>query len=446
VDAPLDAFRSTVSRLHDAGIEIILDVVYNHTAEGNHLGPTLNFRGIDNTSYYWLLPDQPRYYDDFTGCGNALNLTHPRVLQMVMDSLRYWVEVCHVDGFRFDLASTLGRGPNGFDRRAPFFAAIRQDPALAGVKLIAEPWDIGPGGYQVGGFPAGWSEWNDHFRRTLRRYWSGEGSLIGELGRRMTASADLFDHDGRSPRSSINHITVHDGFTLADVTSYERKHNEANGEHNRDGSDENYSTNCGVEGPTSDPKILELRRQLRRNLLASLILAQGVPLLLAGDEVSNSQNGNNNAYCQDNPTGWVDWSGLGHADDNTAFIAQLTDLRRRFAQLRPRRWVEGRRADGSFGALWLTPQATEMTEQDWNFPEGRFLSYLVAPLEPADAALYIVLNAAMDTIEFTLPDLEYRRWTALLDTAWKLRSGEEFAAGSRLQALPRSVLALSGVA
>ena len=293
-DAPLDALRSTVSRLHDAGIEIILDVVYNHTAEGDHLGPTLNFRGIDNTSYYCLLPDQPRYYENFSGCGNALNLTHPRVLQMVMDSLRYWVEVCHVDGFRFDLAVTLGRGPTGFDRRAPFFATVQQDPVLAGVKLIAEPWDIGPGGYQLGAFPAGWSEWNDHFRHTLRRYWAGEGNLLGELARRMTASADRFSYEGRGPRASINHVTVHDGFTLSDLSSYERKHNQANGENNSDGSDVNFSTNCGVEGPTHDPTIRGQRRLLRRNLLASLLLAQGVPLLLGGDEVGNSQQGNNN--------------------------------------------------------------------------------------------------------------------------------------------------------
>jgi glycogen operon protein len=447
LEAPVDAFRSTVSRLHDAGIEVILDVVYNHTAEGNHLGPTLNFRGIDNISYYWLLPDQPRYYDDFTGCGNALNLSHPRVLQMAMDSLRYWAEVCHVDGFRFDLASTLGRGPAGFDRRAPFFAAIRQDPVLAGVKLIAEPWDIGPGGYQVGGFPSGWSEWNDHFRRTLRRYWAGQGSLIGDLGRRMTASADLFDHDGRSPRASINHVTVHDGFTLADLTSYSHKHNEANGENNRDGSDENHSTNGGVEGPTNDPKILALRRQLRRNLLASLMLAQGVPLLLAGDEVANSQGGNNNAYCQDNPTGWVDWSALGGADDNIALVAQLIELRRRFPQLRPRRWVEGRRPDGSFGVLWLTPQAREMTEQDWNFPEGRFLSYVLAPVEREEAALFIVLNGAMEAILFTLPNVGgYRRWTVLLDTTSTQQPGKELGAGVQLQASPRSVLAFSGAA
>ena len=318
------------------------------------------------------------------------------------------------------------------------------------MKLIAEPWDIGSGGYQVGGFPSGWSEWNDHFRRTLRRYWAGEGSLIGELGRRMTASADLFAHDGRGPRASINHVTVHDGFTLADLTSYERKHNEKNGEHNRDGSDENYSANFGVEGPTNDPKVLELRRQTRRNLLAGLMLAQGVPLLLAGDEVGNSQDGNNNAYCQDNQTGWVDWTALGQADDNSALLAQLADLRRRFAQLRPRHWVHGRRRDGSFGVLWLTPQATEMTEQDWNFPEGRFLSYLLAPIEQGQAALFIVINAAMQTIEFTFPDAgKHSRWTTLLDTGRTddLRQKDlrqEFAAGARLQALPRSTLAFSG--
>jgi glycogen operon protein len=448
LDNALDAFRSTIARLHEAGIEIILDVVYNHTAEGNHLGPTLSFRGIDNTSYYRLQPDQPRYYDDVTGCGNALNLTHPRVLQLVMDSLRYWVEVCHIDGFRFDLASTLGRGPGGFDRGAAFFAAVRQDPVLAGVKLIAEPWDIGPGGYQVGGFPAGWSEWNDHFRRTLRRYWAGEGNLIGELGRRMTGSADLFDHDGRSPRSSINHITVHDGFTLADLVSYAQKHNEANGEENRDGSDENHSTNCGVEGPSVDPQIVDCRRMLRRNLLASLLLAQGVPLLLAGDEVGNSQGGNNNAYCQDNPVGWVDWSALGRdGEDMTALVAELTELRRRFPQLRSRQWVEDHRSDGTFGALWLTPQSTQMTEQDWNFPEGRFLSYVLGPQGPGKEALFVVLNAAVETIEFTLPAFsEYVRWTLLLETAPEPRLGQTVAAGAKLQARPRSVLAFSGTA
>jgi isoamylase len=448
LDGALDEFRSTVSRLHDAGIEVILDVVYNHTAEGNHLGPTLSFRGIDNSSYYWLLTGQARYYEDFTGCGNALNLTHPRVLQLVMDSLRYWAEICRVDGFRFDLASTLGRGPHGFDRGAAFFAAIRQDPVLARTKLIAEPWDLGPGGYQVGGFPTGWSEWNDHFRRTLRRYWSGEGHLIGDVAGRMTGSADLFSRHGRAPRSSINHVTVHDGFTLADLVSYEQKHNEPNGEDNADGSDENHSTNCGVEGPTEDPNILALRQQLRRNLLACLMLAQGVPLLLAGDEVGNSQNGNNNAYCQDNPVGWVDWSALGKdGEDLTGFIAQLTDLRLRFPQLRPRRWVEGHRPDGSFGVLWLTPQATQMTEPDWNFPDGRFLAYVLNSTTPGDAPLYIVLNAVPDTIEFTIPSMPgYGHWAMLLESSGNTRIGKQFESGSTLQAPPRSVLVFAGTA
>jgi isoamylase len=417
-DGPLDAFRSTVSRLHDAGIEVLLDVVYNHTAEGNHLGPTLSFRGIDNTSYYWLVPGSPRYYDDFTGCGNALKLTHPRVLQLVMDSLRYWVEVCHVDGFRFDLASTLGRGPHGFDRGSWFFAAVRQDPVLATTKLIAEPWDLGLGGYQVGGFPPGWSEWNDHYRRTLRRYWAGEGNLIGDVGGRMTGSSDLFRHNGRGPRASINHITVHDGFTLADLVSYERKHNRANAEDNRDGSDDNQSTNCGHEGPTRDPAIIALRQQLRRNQLACLMLAHGVPLLLAGDEIGNSQKGNNNAYCQDNEIGWVDWSGHHRAgEDLTELIARLTAIRRAYPQLRPRHWVEGRRTDGSYGALWFTPHGTEMHEKDWNFPEGRFLSYLLGPLRRGSPHLFIVLNAAPQAIAFKLPIIaDADHWEMLLDT------------------------------
>jgi isoamylase len=446
-DGALDSFRSTVARLHDAGIEVVLDVVYNHTAEGNHLGPTLSFRGIDNTSYYRLQPDQPRFYDDVTGTGNSLNLMHPRVLQMVMDSLRYWVEVCHVDGFRFDLATTLGRGPNGFDRGGAFFAAIQQDPVLSTVKLIAEPWDVGLGGYQVGSFPPVWSEWNDRFRSALRRYWAGEGNLIGELGRRMTGSADLFNHDRRSPRASINHVTVHDGFTLADLVSYEGKHNEANAEENRDGSDDNHSNNWGVEGPTDDPNILKLRQQIRRNLLSCLMLAQGVPLLLAGDEVGNSQSGNNNAYCQDNAIGWVDWSGLEHdGADMTALLALLNDLRRQFPQLRARRWVEGKRPDGSYGVLWLTPKAAEMTQADWNFPEGRFLSYVLGPAERGQSPLYIVLNAAPQAIDFTLPSVpEARRWNALLNTA-ATPDKRELASGTKLQAPARSVLVFSGAA
>jgi glycogen operon protein len=447
-DNALDAFRTTVTRLHDAGIEVMLDVVYNHTAEGSHLGPTLSFRGIDNASYYWLKPDNPRFYDDFTGCGNSVNLTHPRVLQMVMDSLRYWVEVFHVDGFRFDLATTLARGPNGFDRNSGFFTAIRQDPVLASVKLIAEPWDLGPGGHQVGAFPSQWSEWNDRYRRTMRRYWSGEGNLIGDVSSRMTASSDLFRHDGRAPRASINHITVHDGFTLADLFSYNEKHNEANGEDNRDGANENQSNNCGHEGPTDNPAILALRRQLCKNQLACLLLAQGVPLILAGDEVGNSQNGNNNAYCQDNETGWIGWEALGHgADDLTDFIGHVTAIRKRLPQIKSRRWLEGRRADGSYGVLWLTPAAEEMKEQDWNFPKGRFLAYVLGPAEQDQMPIFIVLNAASEAIPFKLPKLpEYKDWQQLLNTAEAQQPIVAFASGSEATAPPRSVLAFAGLA
>jgi len=447
-DNALDAFRTTVARLHDAGIEVMLDVVYNHTAEGNHLGPTLSFRGIDNASYYWLNKEQPRYYDDFTGCGSSVNLTHPRVLQMVMDSLRYWVEVCHVDGFRFDLATTLARGPNGYDRNASFLTAVRQDPVLSTVKLVAEPWDLGMGGYQVGAFPSQWSEWNDRYRSAMRRYWSGEGSLIGEVSRRMTASSDLFHHDNRATRASINHITVHDGFTLADLFSYNEKHNEANGEDNRDGSNDNHSNNCGHEGPTNDAAITALRRQLRKNQLACLFLAQGTPLLLAGDEVGNSQNGNNNAYCQDNETGWVNWDNLGKpGEDLTDFVNHMTALRRRFAQLRCQRWLDGRRADGSYGVLWLTPAAQEMKEEDWTFPDGRFLAYVLGPMEQGQAPIFIVLNAAPEEIGFKLPEMpEYKSWQQVLNTVEAVQSPIDFAAGTETSAPPRSVLAFAGAA
>jgi isoamylase len=412
----INSFRSTVAALHDAGIEVILDVVYNHTCEGNQLGPTFCYRGIDNASYYWLQPDNARYYDDFTGTGNSLKVAHPRVLQMVMDSLRRWVEVYHVDGFRFDLASTLGRGP-AFDANAPFFAAVQQDPVLAKVKLIAEPWDVGLGGYQVGGFPGGWSEWNDVYRNTMRRYWRGEGNLLGDVARCMTGSAPQYQHNGRGPRSSINHVTVHDGFTLLDLVSYEQKHNDANGEDNRDGSDDNLSINFGVEGPTDDDEINALRRQLRRNQIACLMLAQGVPLLLAGDEAGNTQNGNNNTYCQDNETGWVDWSKLGTSDDVSDLIGALSKIRKQYPQLQPHRWLVGRKEDDTYDVKWLTPSATEMTETDWGFHEGRFVSYVLAPLDDAGKPLFIVLNAADHEIEFTYPDWPgIASWSPVLDT------------------------------
>src|ERR1700691_2329665 len=447
-DNALDSFRTAVARLHDAGIEVMLDVVYNHTAEGNHMGPTLSFRGIDNASYYWLKPDNPRFYDDFTGCGNSVNLTHPRVLQMVMDSLRYWVDVCHVDGFRFDLATTLARGPNGFDRNSSFLTAIRQDPVLAAAKLVAEPWDLGMGGYQVGAFPSQWSEWNDKYRSAMRRYWSGEGSLIGEVSRRMTGSSDLFNHDGRSQRAGVNHVTVHDGFTLADLFSYNEKHNEGNGEENRDGSSDNHSNNCGHEGPTDDPVIVALRRQLRKNQLACLLLAQGLPLILAGDEVGNTQNGNNNAYCQDNEIGWIGWGGLDpEGDDLTDFIGHMTEIRQRFPQIRSRHWLHGRCGDRSYGVLWLTPSADDMTDSDWNFPEGRFLAYVVGPTEPSAAPIFIVLNAAPEAIAFKLPKMpEYKKWQQLLNTADVKQTTKDFASGSEASAPPRSVLTFAGSA
>jgi glycogen operon protein len=440
-----DEFRATVKRLHDAGIEVILDVVYNHTAEGNHLGQTLSFRGIDNRSYYWLRNDDLRFYENFTGCGNALNLSHPMVRTLVVDSLRHWVEAFGVDGFRFDLATTLARGPDGFDAHSKFFEAIWSDPLLAKTKLIAEPWDIGPGGYRVGGFPPEWSEWNDTFRRTLRRYWAGEGGLIGEMATRLTGSADIFEHHGRTQRASINHVTVHDGFTLADLVSYERKHNEANQENNRDGADQNLSTNGGVEGPTDDADIVAMRRRLRRSLLSCLLLAQGVPLLLAGDEVGNSQSGNNNAYCQDNEIGWVDWSGLGRdGEDMTAFIGQLAQLRKRFPQFQGRRWLEGRRSDGTYDVVWLTPYAGEMIEEDWRFPNGYFLSYVLAPIKRSQP-VFVVINAAPEAIEFTLPEIpESSSWTRVLDTTSDTLGRRAIAAGTRLTAPERSVLVFSG--
>jgi glycogen operon protein len=436
--------RATVAALHDAGIEVILDVVYNHTAEGNHLGPTLCYRGIDNASYYWLVPDNARYYDDFTGTGNSLKLAHPRVLQMVMDSLRLWVEAFHVDGFRFDLATTLGRGP-AFDANAPFFAAVRQDPVLCNVKLIAEPWDIGAGGYQVGGFPTGWSEWNDFYRNTARRFWRGDGNLIGDLAQCLTGSAAQFQHNGRAPRASINFVTVHDGFTLTDWASYEHKHNEANGEDNRDGSDDNLSLNCGVEGPTDDPKILGLRRQLIRNQLACLFLAQGVPLLLAGDEAGNGKGGNNNVYAQDNEIGWVDWSKLGTDDDSVAFVSGLAQLRQRFPQLRPSRWVQGKKPDGSYDVKWLTPAAAEMQEADWNFPDGRFLAYVLAAVAEGGEPLFVVLNGADHALDVVFPEWPgTARWQCLLDTANGQLPSETYLPGAKWSAQARVVLAFAG--
>ena len=348
-------FKTMVKALHSAGIEVILDVVYNHTAEGNQMGPTLSFRGIDNAVYYRLLPSDPRYYMDYTGTGNTLNVRHPRVLQLIMDSLRYWVLEMHVDGFRFDLAATLARELHEVDRLGAFLDIIHQDPVLSQVKLIAEPWDLGEGGYQVGKFPVGWAEWNDRYRDTLRSYWKGDGGLIGELAYRVTGSSDLYAQSGRSPYASINFVTAHDGFTLSDLVSYNSKHNEANGENNRDGTDNNRSWNCGVEGPTEDPAINALRARQKRNLLATLFLSQGVPMLLAGDEMGHTQNGNNNAYCQDNELSWIDWDEKAQDTDLIEFTSLVIGLRNNHPVFRRRKFFQGRSIKGADvkDIIWL---------------------------------------------------------------------------------------------
>jgi isoamylase len=414
-----DELKTAVLRLHDAGIEVILDVVYNHTAEGNHLGPTLAFRGIDNASYYRLIPGDPRHYEDFTGCGNALNLHHPRVLQMVMDSLRYWVEEMHVDGFRFDLASTLAREPDGFDPHAGFLDAVRQDPVLQRAKLIAEPWDVGPGGYRVGGFPPGWMEWNDRYRDTLRRFWRGDPGMIGELAARLSGSADIYGHRGRRPWSSINFVTAHDGFTLNDLVSYDQKHNEANGEGNRDGADQNHSWNCGAEGSSDDPAVRERRRRARRSLMGSLLLSIGTPMLLAGDELLNTQLGNNNAYCQDNDTGWVKWPENAEDPDGMfAFTRRAIALRHAEPALRRERFLTGA-ADAARGirdVTWLTPSGTEPSEQDWHNAEARWLAYVLDG-GTAKRPLLIMMNASGAAVDFRIPEGFTTGWRSVIDSA-----------------------------
>lgn len=400
--ADRDEIRETVDRLHEAGIEVILDVVYNHTCEGNHLGPTLSWRGIDNLSYYRLLPEAPRWYDDPTGCGNALDTNHPRVLQMILDSLRHWVEAYHVDGFRFDLATTLGRLPTGFDPRHPFFQAILQDPVLGRLKLVAEPWDVGSGGYQLGNFPAGFSEWNGEFRDVVRDFWSGRERTVGPFATRFAASRDLFGDSHRRPWSSVNFVTAHDGYTLADLVAYERKHNEANLEDNRDGHDDNRSWNGGAEGDTDDPEILALRRRQTKNLLATLFLAQGVPMLLAGDEAGNSQGGNNNAYCQDNPIGWVDWSrpDPGLVD----FIRRLADLRRNHGALARAEFLTGRRGPrGQPDVSWFSSTAARMMPAEWDQPHVKCLSVRLASRRTSDPVLLVMLNGSEIDVVFTAP-------------------------------------------
>ncbi len=411
-------FKTMVKQFHDAGIEVLLDVVYNHTAEGNQEGPTLAFRGIDNASYYRLASD-PRFYDDPTGTGNSLNVDHPRVLQLVMDSLRYWVEEMHVDGFRFDLAPVLARTAAGVDPNAAFYKAVRQDPVLARVKLIAEPWDVGPGGYQVGRCPAGWSEWNDKYRDAVRRYWLGLEGMVPELASRLTGSSEVFNHGGRLVRSSINFVTAHDGFTLADLVSYNHKHNEANGEDNRDGSDNNNSWNCGVEGPTDDPHVLALRARKQRNLLATLLLSQGVPMLLAGDELGKSQSGNNNAYCHDSPLTWLAWSST-HDPTLHDFVAGLIHVRRTYGAFRRERFFKGTPLkDGSRKDItWLRPDGTEMNEGDWFDEKQRAIGLCFGEEDPAtvDPLFLMYLNAHDAEVTLALPP-RAGGWDLYIDTA-----------------------------
>jgi isoamylase len=423
-------FKTAVMRLHDAGIEVILDVVYNHTGEGNHMGPTLCFRGIDNAAYYRLESDK-RFYTDHTGTGNTLNLDHPRVLQLVMDSLRYWVQEMHVDGFRFDLAPTLGRAAGEFRRDSSFFAAIRQDPLLAQVKLIAEPWDVGPGGYQLGNFPPGWAEWNAAYRDTVRRFWKGDQGVVAELASRLAGSSDIFGHAGRRPWASVNFITAHDGFTLTDLVSYNEKHNEANGEDNRDGHNANYSWNCGAEGATNDPEIIALRDRQKRNFLATLLLSLGVPMVLAGDEIGRTQHGNNNAYCLDNDLTWTHWEHIRPEDQKLqAFARYLVNLRRRHRVFSRPRFFRGEVVSeaGLKDITWLTTEGREPTVEDWTNPAVLSIAYVLGGAagefytpggqRDIDESFLVMLNAWHQDIEFRIPELPERMaWEQLVDTA-----------------------------
>ncbi|MBV8134389.1 MAG: glycogen debranching protein GlgX [Deltaproteobacteria bacterium] len=452
-------FKEMVKRLHAAGIEVILDVVYNHTAEGNHLGPTLCFRGIDNLSYYRLRPDDRRYYTDFTGCGNTLNVVHPAVLRLIMDSLRYWVLEMHVDGFRFDLATALARGSEHFDRCGNFLSAVGQDPVLSKVKLIAEPWDLGEGGYRLGGFPPGWSEWNGKFRDCVRDYWRGADETLAEFASRFTGSSDLFEGSGRGPYASINFVTAHDGFTLRDLVSYNDKHNEANGEDNRDGESNNRSWNCGVEGPSDDPAVLALRARQVRNLLVSLLLSQGVPMILAGDEIGRTQLGNNNAYCQDNELSWLDWNAADSA--LLEYTRSLVALRKKHRLFRRRSWFRGHpvRAGGPKDIEWFKPDGTEMSAEDWNvgfakslgvYLNGRSIPDLDADgRRVLDDTLYVIFNAHYEPLDFVIPDLDWgKSWQRILDTATTALEGTGLrcAAGTAIYVGARSTVILRRVA
>ncbi|HYO63322.1 MAG TPA: glycogen debranching protein GlgX [Pyrinomonadaceae bacterium] len=422
-------FKAMVRTLHREGIEVILDVVYNHTGEGNQMGPTLCFRGIDNAAYYRLVADNPRYYMDYTGCGNTLNMTHPRALQLLMDSLRYWVLEMHVDGFRFDLASALARELHEVDRLGAFFDIIHQDPVISQVKLIAEPWDLGGGGYQVGNFPVLWAEWNDVYRNVVRRFWRGDRGQVNSLAFRLTGSSDLYERSGRRPHASINFVTAHDGFTLADLVSYEQKHNWANGEENRDGEEHNRSWNCGAEGPSDDPQIRLLRARQRRNFLATLLLSQGVPMLQAGDEIGRTQQGNNNAYCQDNELSWVDWELDAERAELLEYTRLLIRLFHKHPVLRRRKFFQGRKIRGAEikDISWFRPRGGEMTDEDWHDESLRSVAVRLAGdaidetdergNRVSDDTLLILLNADDAAVPFALPAHKAGvRWEQVLDT------------------------------
>ncbi|NEM97589.1 glycogen debranching protein GlgX [Pontibacter burrus] len=448
-------FKNMVKAFHKAGIEVILDVVYNHTAEGNHMGPTLSFKGVDNASYYRLTEEDKRFYMDYTGTGNTLNSSLPSVLRLIMDSLRYWILDMHVDGFRFDLASTLARELHEVDRLGSFFDIIHQDPVISQVKLIAEPWDVGEGGYQVGNFPPGWTEWNGKYRDCMRDYWRGAESMLAEFAERFTGSSDLYQDDYRRPTASINFITAHDGFTLHDLVSYNEKHNEANGENNQDGESHNRSWNCGAEGPTEDKTIVELRQLQKRNFLTTLFLSQGVPMLVAGDEISRTQQGNNNAYCQDNEISWVNWE---KADkEMLEFTRKLIQLRKEHPVFCRRRWFQGVpiKGLGVEDIAWFLPEGTEMTDEHWNHDFAKSLAvYMnghglrsVGPKGEVilDDDFYVIFNAYHEPLKFKLPPEKYgSKWVKLIDTTTGQvgEEGKVYAAGKTLEVGGRSVVLL----
>jgi len=441
-------FKAMVRALHAAGIEVIIDVVYNHTAEGNQLGPMLSMKGIDNAAYYRLVPGEPQFYYDTTGTGNSLYVGHPHTLQLIMDSLRYWVLEMHVDGFRFDLASALARVLYDVDRLSSFFQLIQQDPVISQVKLIAEPWDIGEGGYQVGNFPALWSEWNGKYRDTVRDFWRGEPATLGEFASRLTGSSDLYQGGSRYPTASVNFVTAHDGFTLRDLVSFNSKHNEANGEDNQDGTDDNRSWNCGVEGETDDPEVLALRARQQRNFLATLFLSQGVTMLLAGDEAGRTQRGNNNAYCQDNEISWHDWD---HVDERLLdFARQLIALRRDHPVLRRRRWFQGRPIRGTVDLGWCKPDGTEMGDEDWDSrlvnSVGVFLNGEAITdrdrrgQQVTDDSFLLLFNAHTGPVDWSLPGQWGKRWEAVFDTSIGDREGESFDSGLTLPVAGHSLV------